>query len=379
MIKRFLIFLVAAAAALSIASLMSGSPAIFNFKSCKKENKTMSNEFFKYPDGRSAKLYQLRCADGFGADISDHGATIIAIYTPDREGKIRNVALSWADPARYINHPIYLGALVGRLANRVSNARFVLDDKVYQLLPNDRKTNSLHGGFGISGRSWQVKSHSDKELVLTLKSLHGDGGFPGELDITARYTISDDHKLSLEITAVPDRKTVADFTSHVYLNLDGEGNGDCSDHSIVMKAPRRTEVDEKLIPTGKTPEVAGTIYDLQKVRNFADIRKDIPNGLDDNYIIQDKCGVWTEAAAVVTAEKSGIRLTLSTDRPGIQFYMANCLKDKPGRSGNYVKFGGFCLETQNWPDAVNRPEFPSAVITPEQPYSSCTVWAFDTI
>ena len=107
------------------------------------------------------------------------------------------------------------------------------------------------------------------------------------------------------------------------------------------------------------------------------ILKDIPNGLDDNYVLNDG-GKFTEAAAVVKAGKSGIRLTLSTDRPGIQFYMANCLKDKPGRSGNYVKFGGFCLETQNWPDAVNQPEFPSAVITPEKPYSSRTVWAFDT-
>ena len=339
------------------------------FSSCthiigNKENKVMSSEFFKRPDGQTAKLYQLRCADGFGVDISDHGATIIAIYTPDRNGKIRNVALSWADPARYNTHPIYLGALVGRLANRVSNARFVLDDKVYQLLPNDRKTNSLHGGFGISGRLWQVDKHTDKELVLTLKSLHGDGGFPGELDITARYSISDDHKLTLDITAIPDRKTVADFTSHVYLNLNGEGSGECSDHTIVMKAPRRTEVDEKLIPTGKTPEVAGTIYDLLKERSFADILKD--------------GGKFTEAAAVVKAEKSGIRLTLSTDRPGIQFYMANCLKDKPGKSGNYVKFGGFCLETQNWPDAVNQPGFPSAVITPEKPYTGSTVWAFDT-
>ncbi|MBQ9088464.1 MAG: galactose mutarotase [Lentisphaeria bacterium] len=347
----------------------------------KKEDKIMqtkSSEFFKYPDGRSAKLYQLRCADGFGVDISDHGATIIALYTPDRNGKLRNVALSWADPARYINHPIYLGALVGRLANRVSNARFVLDDKVYQLLPNDRKTNSLHGGFGISGRLWQVEKHTDKELVLTLKSLHGDGGFPGTLDITARYTVSDDHKLTLEITAVPDRKTVADFTSHVYLNLNGEGSGDCSDHSIMMKAARRTEVNEMLIPTGNIPEVAGTAYDLQKERNFADIRKDFPNGLDDNYVLQDKCGIYTHAAAVVSAPESGIRLVLSTDRPGIQFYMANCLQNKPGRSGNYVKFGGFCLETQNWPDAVNRPEFPSPVITPEEPYRSCTEWKFET-
>lgn len=352
------------------------------FSSCthiigNKENKVMSSEFFKRPDGQTARLYQLRCADGFGVDISDHGATIIAIYTPDRNGKIRNVALSWADPARYNTHPIYLGALVGRLANRVSNARFVLDDKVYQLLPNDRKTNTLHGGFGISGRLWQVDKHTDKELVLTLKSLHGDGGFPGELDITARYSISDDHKLTLDIVAIPDRKTVADFTSHVYLNLNGEGSGECSDHTIVMKAPRRTEVDEKLIPTGKTPEVAGTIYDLLKERSFADILKDIPNGLDDNYILNDG-GKFTEAAAVVKAEKSGIRLTLSTDRPGIQFYMANCLKDKPGKSGNYVKFGGFCLETQNWPDAVNQPGFPSAVITPEKPYTGSTVWAFDT-
>lgn len=338
-----------------------------------------SSEFFKLPNGRSAKLYQLRCADGFGADISDHGATIIAVYTPDRNGKIRNVALSWADPARYTNHPIYLGALVGRLANRVKNGRFVLDNVTYQLLLNDRKTNSLHGGFGISGRLWQVKSHTDKELILTLESLHGDGGFPGNLQITARYSISDDHKLSLEITAIPDRKTVADFTSHVYLNLNGEGNGDCSDHEIVMKAPRRTAVDSLLIPTGEIPEVAGTPYDLQKKRSFADIRKDFVNGLDDNYVLQDKIGVWTDAAAVVSAKESGIRLTLSTDRPGVQFYMANCLQNKPGRSGNYVKFGGFCLETQNYPDAVNNPEFPSPVITPEQPYSGCTVWAFDTV
>ena len=350
-------------------------------KSSKEESvmSVKSSEFFKYPDGRSAKLYQLRCADGFGVDISDHGATIIGLYTPDRNGKIRNVALSWADPERYIKHPIYLGALVGRLANRVKNGRFTLDNVTYQLLINDRKTNSLHGGFGISGRLWQVKKHTANELILTLESLHGDGGFPGNLQISARYSISDDHKLSLEITAVPDRKTVADFTSHVYLNLDGEGNGDCSDHTITLKAPRRTAVDQMLIPTGETPEVSGTAYDLQKPRSFADIRKDFAEGLDDNYCLQNSCGIWTDAAAVVTAKESGIRLTLSTDRPGVQFYMANCLQNKPGKSGNYVKFGGFCLETQNYPDAVNRPEFPSPVITPEQPYSSRTVWAFDTI
>lgn len=338
-----------------------------------------SSEFFKLPNGKSAKLYQLRCADGFGVDISDHGATIIAIYTPDRNGKIRNVALSWADPARYTNHPIYLGALVGRLANRVKNGKFTLDNVTYQLLLNDRKTNSLHGGFGISGRLWQVKSHTDKELVLTLESLHGDGGFPGNLQIIAHYSISDDHKLSLEITAIPDRKTVADFTSHVYLNLNGEGSGACTDHEIVMKAPRRTAVDGMLIPTGETPKVAGSAYDLQKPRKFSSIFQIFPDGLDDNYILQDKCGVWTEAAAVVTAAGSGIRLTLSTDRPGIQFYMGGCLQDKAIRGGNSVRGGGFCLETQNWPDAVNNPNFPSPVITPEQPYNSRTVWAFDTV
>ena len=337
-------------------------------------------EFFRYPDGRSAKVYQLRCADGFGADISDHGATIIAIYTPDRNGKIRNVALSWADPARYINHPIYLGAVVGRLANRVKNGRFTLDNVTYQLLLNDRKTNTLHGGFGISGRLWQVKSFNGKELVLTLQSLHDDGGFPGNLAITARYSVSDDHTLKLEITALPDRKTVADFTNHVYLNLNSEGNGDCADHTIVMKAPRRTAVDSKLLPTGDTPLVAGSAYDLQKKpRTFADIRKSFPNGLDDNYIIQERAGVWTQAAAVVWAKESGIRLTLSTDRPGIQFYMGGCLQNKAGRSGTYLKGGGFCLETQNWPDAVNIPSFPSAVITPEKPYSGTTVWKFDII
>ena len=336
------------------------------------------SEFFKLPDGRSAKLYQLRCADGFGVDISDYGAAIIAINTPDRNGKLRKVALTWADPARYTDYPIYLGAIVGRLANRVKNGRFTLDGVTYQLLLNDRKTTALHGGFGISGRLWQVNVHTDKELILTLDSIHGDGGFPGNLAICARYTISDDHALTLEITAVPDRKTVADFTSHVYLNLNGEASGDCSDHAVVMKSARRTAVDDMLIPTGETPEVSGTVYDLQQVRSFADIRKNFPDGLDDNYILQDKGGSWISAAAVVTARESGIRLVLSTDRQGLQFYMGGCLQGKPGRSGNYVAGGGFCLETQNWPDAVNQTGFPSAVITPEQPYRSKTEWKFET-
>ena len=361
-----------------VSSLVSVSCKNLEYTVEKSVMDKQAVEFFKLPDGKSAGLYQLRTAGGFGVDVTDYGATIVAIYTPDRDGKIRNVALSWADPSRYINHPCYLGAFVGRLANRVSGGRFTLNGTIYQLMLNDRKRSTLHGGFGLSRRLWKVNSYTDKEVVFTMSSPDGDGGFPGALEITLRYRVSDECKLTMDIEAIPDRETVADFTSHVYLNLNGEGSGSCDDHEIKIKSARRTAVNGDLQPTGETPEVAGTAYDLREFRQFRNIFHIFPDGLDDNYILQDKCGVWTPEAAVVRSPSSGIKLTLNTDRPGVQFYMGGCLQAKPGRSGRYVRGGGFCLETQNWPDAVNHDNFPSAVISPEQPYRSRTEWCFET-
>ena len=334
-------------------------------------------KFFDLPAGGHATLYSLRNADGFGVDITDFGASVTGVFVPDRSGMIRNVALSWGDPLDYITNSCYFGAAVGRLANRVGGGTFSLDGKTYRMALNDRNASMLHGGIGISRRLWTLENCSDSELLLSLDSPDGDGGFPGHLKITFFLRISPEHRVEMEFRAATDRKTVADFTNHTYFNLNGADSGICSGHEVMIAASGRTEVDENLIPTGAVKTLAGDAFDLRKFRSFEDIWQDIPGGFDDNFILNDRPGVWVEKAAVVRAEKSGIRLTVDTDRPGIQFYMGGGLNGECGPCGAYRPGSGFCLETQSWPDSVNHPEFPSVVITPEQGYHSTTVWSFD--
>ena len=149
----------------------------------------MKKHFFDFEDGRSACLYSLRLADGFGADITDCGGCIVSLFAPDRDGKLRDVVLGWKDPAKYIKNPPFFGALVGRVPNRISNGRFELDGVTYQMVLNDRNASTLHGGFGYSHRLWNVAKATDRELVLTLTSPDGDAGFPGKLEICAVYRI----------------------------------------------------------------------------------------------------------------------------------------------------------------------------------------------
>lgn len=336
--------------------------------------------FFTLPDGRTASLYRLRLPDGFGADVTDFGGCVTALRTFDRFGVLRDVALSWQEPAVYAENPGYLGALVGRIPNRIGGGRFTLDGRTYSLVRNERGCTTLHGGDGYSHRLWEVENASPTRLTLTLRSPDGDAGFPGALFIRAAYSVRADHTLELEISAEADRRTVADFTSHVYLNLEGEGFGSCATHDIALAADRTTETDDFLIPTGATRPVAGGRFDLRPGRSFADILAETPDGFDDNFILAERDHVWHENCAVVTARQSGIRLRLHTSRPGVQFYMGKYLSDAPyaGKSGRpYPAFGGFCLETQCWPDAVNHPDFPPVTVEPGRPFHGLTRWQFD--
>ena len=334
----------------------------------KKEN------FFTLPDGRTANLFKMRLPDGFGADITDFGGCVVSLFTPDASGKLTDVALGWKDPSYYMVNHTNFGALIGRIANRISNGRFELDGEVYQLYLNDNRRCSLHGSFGFGHRLWQVENATDTELTLTLFSPHGDAGFPGNLAVRAAYRLGADHTLEIEISAESDRPTVADFTNHTYFNLDGENSGSTADHVIAIAADAYTETDQYLQPTGKILPVDNSRFDLRKGKKFSTIFAEYDGGFDDNFIIGDADHCYRENVAVVTAGHSGIKLALHTSRPGVQLYMGNFLDDH-GKS-SYPRNSGFCLETQCWPDAVNHPDFPSVRIEPGKPHHSITRYKF---
>lgn len=336
-------------------------------------------EFFKLADGRTARLYSLRNSFGFGVDVTDFGGAIVRLLTPDRNGKMVDVVLGFANSTDYIENDPFFGALIGRVANRIGGGKFTLDGKCYQLELNDKTGKStLHGGSCYGRRLWEPEVVDDYTLKLTLVSPDGDAGFPGEVKIQVIYHITEDNSLSISYSGVTDKPTVLSLTNHAYFNLNGEEAGECKDHFITLQADRYTEVDEFLIPTGRNPEVGGTIFDLRNGKSFATIIEENPKGFDNNFVLSDEAGDFKENVAVAWSERTGIELACSTTAPGIQFYMGAFLNGSiTGKGGTaYQQFSAFCLETQLWPDAVNHPDFPSARLNPGSEYKQYTVYKF---
>lgn len=321
----------------------------------------------------------MRNSSGFGADITDFGGAIVRLLTPDRNGKLVDVVLGFAEPADYIENGPFFGALIGRVANRISNGRFTLGGKTYQLELNDSNgKNTLHGGRCYGRRLWEAEVVDDYTLKLTLNSPDGDAGFPGNVKVEVVYHITEDNALSIAYSGTSDAPTVLSLTNHSYFNLNGEGAGECGDHSIMIQAGRRTEVDEFLAPTGRNPEVAGTFYDLRAGKSFAKIHEENPNCFDDNFVLSDEAESFKENVAVAWSDRTGIELACSTTAPGVQFYMGFFLDGtlRGKTESSYPQFSAFCLETQLWPDAVNHPEFPSARLNPGGEYKQYTVYKF---
>ena len=320
--------------------------------------------------------FPLRNASGFGADILDWGATVAAIYAPDRTGKLIDVALGWRDLEDYRTNPGYLGAVVGRVANRIANGRFTLDGVTYQMVLNDDpRPNSLHGGFSYAYRPWSMKHYDGRSLTLALTSPDGDAGYPGTLSIEVEYSVTERNELAIDYRYVSDKPTVVNLTNHTYFNLNGEESCDTSDHEIKVAAERYTRSVD-LIPDGTTPSVAGTPFDLREFRRFSDILKVAPQGCDNNLVVADDAGEL-RSIAVVRAPRTGIRLECLTTLPGLQFYMGGFLTETPvGKNGSYRPYAGFCLETQYWPDSPNRPEFPSIRVEAGEHRTARTVYRF---
>lgn len=333
------------------------------------------------PEGRDCRRFGLR--DGHvEVDLTDYGATLVAVRAPDRDGRMADVLLGHDDLAGYLDpaNP-HLGATIGRVANRIGGARFSLDDHTFTLAAN-HGPHHLHGGEAgaLDNVVWDVVSAADDHVEFAVVSPDGDEGYPGRLEVGVRFELADG-RLSLDFRARTDAPTPVNLTSHGYFNLGGEPAGRIDDHELQVHAAAYTPVDGELIPTGEVAEVAGTPLDLRAPTRVADAlaaQADDPvGGFDHNYVVDGAPGRLRPAARVVHPP-SGRSLELLTDQPGVQVYTGNMLDGSVvGRGGvAYARHTAFCLEPQGFPDAVNQPTFPSIVLRPGEEYRHRSVYVF---
>lgn len=341
-------------------------------------------------DFDSIQLFTLKNDSGMTVKITNYGAIITSIIVPDRDGKLADVALGYDRVEDYMNavDKPYFGAVVGRYGNRIAKGQFELDGETYELAKNNGP-NHLHGGvIGFDKVVWDADyDQANNRLALSYHAKDMEEGYPGNLQVRVAYTLKDDNSLVVDYAAKTDKATPINVTQHTYFNLKGEGEGTILDHELMINADRFTPVNETLIPTGKTPKVAGSPMDFTTAKPIGrDIAQDTEQlrfglGYDHNWIL-NKSGDKNELtlAAEVYEPTSGRVLVVQTTQPGIQFYCGNFLDGRlTGKSGKpYLFRGGFCLETQHFPDSPNQPDFPSTILKPDDKYQTQTVFTFST-
>ncbi|MBI5084659.1 MAG: galactose mutarotase [Acidobacteria bacterium] len=343
-------------------------------------------EFGKTARGEAVDLYILTNKNGVEAAITNYGGIVVRLKTADARGRLADITLGFDTLQGYLGSHPYFGAIIGRYGNRIGKAKFTLDGHEYKLAANNGE-NSLHGGiYGFDKKVWAAVAESDEQgqrLTLTTQSADGEEGYPGKLDVTVVYTLTDDDELRIDYRATTDKPTVINLTNHTYFNLAGQGSGDVLDTEMTIAADRFTPVDAGLIPTGELRSVEGTPFDFRKPSTIGarieDGSEQIQLGLgyDHNYVI-NRTAPGLALAARAVYPKNGRALEVWTTEPGVQFYTGNFLDGKVlGKNLNaYQRRSGFCLETQHFPDSPNRPDFPSTTLRPGAEYRSTTVWKF---
>jgi aldose 1-epimerase len=339
-------------------------------------------EFGKIADGTAVKLFTLRNAKGITAKIMSCGATITELEVPDARGVTTNVVLGADNFEQYLKGFPAAAAVIGRVANRIAKARFALDGVEYKLAANSG-SNHIHGGNrGFAHVVWQgkalpVRDH-DAAIQFTYLSKDGEEGYPGNLTMKVTYILTDANELRIDYEATTDKATPVNLTNHAYFNLAGFGT--VLDHELFLAADRYTLADDQLIPTGEIASVKGTPLDFTKPEAIgARIEQLKPklSGYDHNFVLNSGGGSLVLAARI-RDPRSGRVMEMRTTEPGMQLYTGNHLNGKhTGVSGvAYPKHGGFCLETQHYPDSVNHPEFPSTILRQGKTFQSTTAFAF---
>lgn len=334
------------------------------------------------PDGTPVDIYTLRNANGVEARICTYGGIIVSFKVPDRNGKMDDVVLGYNNLDEYIKDSPYFGAIVGRYGNRIAKGKFTLDGKEYKLATNNGE-NALHGGIkGFDKVVWNATpsiTEAGPTLTLTYTSKDGEEGYPGNLSVTATYTLTADNAIKLDYTATTDKPTVCNITQHSYFNLSGKG--DILDHQVMINADKFTPVDSGLIPTGELRPVEGTPFDFRTSHAIGERIEDddeqlkLGGGYDHNFIINKPLGELGLAARV-TDPKSGRVLEVFTTEPGMQFYTGNFLESSlPGFHGKPSgRRSAFAMEPQHYPDSPNKPQFPSVVLCPGETYKNTIIF-----
>lgn len=351
--------------------------------------------FGRTPDGHDTRLFTLRSRAGLRAEISDYGGTIVRLFAPDRQGRHDDVVLGFDTLADYVDRSPHFGCVVGRCGNRIAGGTFTLDGRTYRLATNNSpggRPCHLHGGWrGFDKLIWAAEpatTAGQEALRLRLRSPDGDEGYPGTLDVLMTYTLTDDNALRIDYEATTDRATPVNLTHHSYFNLAGAGMGDVLDHTLTLNARAFTPVDAGLIPTGQLASVAGTPFDFTTPHRIGerigadDEQLRLAGGYDHNFVLESPAAAGgLVRAATVVEPASGRRLVVETTEPGVQLYTGNFLTGTlAGKAGRrYAHRGGFCLETQHFPDASNQPSFPSVILRPGRILRSTTIYRFDTV
>ena len=353
----------------------------------KKEVKLIdAQNFNKEVEGKQVSLYTLH--NGFlTMQVTNYGGRVVALWMPDRRGSYEDIVLGYDNINKYLNNEgeRYLGAVVGRCANRISNASFSLDSVEYHLTKNDGE-NTLHGGLiGADKRVWDVVSVNDS--VISMHSVFADGedGFPGNLDVTMSYTLTHDNQFVIRYAATTDAPTLCNFSHHSFFNLKGEGNGTILDHELQINSRYMTTINDQIVPTGKFSGVKETPFDFREKHTIGerigadDEQLRFAKGYDHNWIIDKSDPKAYAKNATLTDPASGREMQVWSDQVGLQFYSGNFFNSKAiGKCGKPLKHReGLALETQCYPDAINHDAlYPKPILRPGEEYHQLCIYKF---
>ena len=344
--------------------------------------------FGKTSDGTSVELFTLENSNGMKAKITNYGGIVTQLHVPDKDGKLGDVVLGYDKLSSYIKASPYFGCITGRYANRIAKGQFTIDGKTYQLATNNGD-NHLHGGeVGFDKRVWkatEVTGIGKAGIALTYLSDDGEEGYPGDLECTVTYWLTNQNELEIEYEASTSKSTPINLTHHSYFNLAGEGSGDILNHEVELFADNYVPTDDGGIPLGKIATVKGTPFDfltphkIGKRIGAKDQQIEFGKGYDHNWVINDT-GKALNIAARVTEPKTGRIMEVITDQPGIQFYTGNYLDGANIGKGNkvYNHRNAFCLETQVHPDSPNQDGFPESILNPGEIYRHVCIYRFKT-
>jgi aldose 1-epimerase len=362
--------------------------AICEAQSANKGKHSIDKQSFgQTADGTAVDIYTLKNTAGAEVRITNYGGIVVSLKVPDKNGKFDDVVLGYDNLDGYLkNNSPYMGALIGRYANRIAKGKFSLNGKQYQLAVNNGP-NHLHGGIkGFDKVVWTAKPlrvANGAALKLTYVSKDGEENYPGNLTATVIYTLTDANELRIDYSATTDKRTIVNLTSHSYFNLAGQGNGDILKHTLFMNASRFTPTDAGSIPTGELKGVRGTPFDFMKATEIGaridqdDQQLKFGQGYDHNFVL-NKQGKRLTLAARVYEPTTGRTMQVYTTEPGMQLYAGNFLDGSiTGKEGKvYNRRYGFCLEAQHFPDSPNEPKFPSVVLNPGGRYTQTTIYKF---